>query len=423
VDLLLGERKLRLYAPVKNVHFSACHHYRVYTPFEVMKRYGLADYLADDLAPRPDGHREDDMAYADIHQYYLNITPAVLDRINHLKGHRYLRDKHGLFRTPPRTVFDADDSIQHTDVFNPRFTTLGSELPDGRKIEPGCIIHAEDSEGHIGEVWRDENDYPDGYFSVAQNMRKQRIYKMIIRAVSGCTVSNERLAKIFRGYGAKNVHVYPNCIMEEDYPQIRVRRPSDHVRILWQGGYSHFTDWNPLKDALAEVFRARPKARLVVWGMLFPGHHAIPKKQLEFIPWDRYGRFTFRLATIGHHINLAPLKRNTFNDCKTPIKWIESSAITTPAATLAADGPVYGGDAIKHGETGLLYETPEQFTEYLIELIDDASLRQKLAKRAHEDVWDRYEAGPHVKALYRWYLDLREKGERDVLDPPTLYPF
>jgi len=422
LQLVTNTRKLNLYAPCgSEARQSACHYYRTHTPFQTMRRLGLAKFTLDNLAPKPDGEREHDLAYADIHQYYLNIAPAVLQRINYFKQWKMLPDETGLRRLPPHMIFDADDSIQHVDVFNPKYVTLGTHLPDGTKLEPGAQIHAETADGQEVLVWEDGRTYPDGTLDVAANLRKLRLYKMIIRNAHGCTVSNERLANVYRGYGAKNVYVYPNCLSRLDYPEIRVRRPTDHVRILWQGGYSHFIDWNPLRDSLARVFRARPKARLVVWGMLFPGvHKAVPEKQLEFIDWDIYARFTFRLATIGHHINLAPLARNTFNDCKTPIKWLESSAITTPAATLASAGPVYGDEAITHGETGLLYNTPQEFEDYLIALIDDASLRNRLAKRAQEDVWDRYEAEPHVRKLYRFYMDMREREERE---PPGIPQF
>jgi glycosyltransferase involved in cell wall biosynthesis len=331
----------------------------------------------------------------------------VLERIKQFKTWEPTRDSTLTIRKPPQIIFDADDHIEYVDVFNPKYCTLGTRLPDGTIIKPGAQIHAEVADNEQVLLWEDGQTYPDGTFAVEENHKKIRRLKLIARGADGVTVSTEALAKVFRKYGAKNVHVFPNSLRDVDYPEIRVERPRNKVRILWQGGYSHFIDWHPLREALGNVFRARPNAELWIWGMLFPAvHREVPEKQLRFVPWMPYTKYTLRLATIGHHINLAPLADHPFNRTKSNIKWLESSAITRPAATLAADELPY--KCIEEGETGLLYKNPAEFEEKLLALIDDAALRQKLANNAHDAVWDGWDAAKTVRPLYRYYMNMRE---------------
>lgn len=405
----LEGRTLKIYAPSGDLDRSACSYYRQATPLRTLAQLGLAHFVVDN-GRMPEHDRQQNLAYSDLHLYYLQVSRGVLDRINQFRQWKPARDHTATLRKPPQVIFDADDHIEYCDVFNPKFVTLGTTLPDGTRLQPGARIHADLDDGTNVLLWEDGAEYDDGTFDLQRNLKRLRQYKMIIRQADGVSTSTENLARVFRRYGAKNVYVFPNSLRRCDYPYIPIERPANKVRILWQGGYSHFGDWHPIREAMGQVLQDRPHAELVVWGMLFPSlQKACPPKQLKFIDWLPYQKYTFRLATIGHHINLCPLARGEFNDTKSPIKYLESSAITRPATTLAAAGPVYG-PAIEDGETGLLFDfsNPQDFYEKLIALIDDASLRQRLASRAHEQVWDVWPAEKHVRNLYRWYADMRE---------------
>ena len=405
---LLGLKPLSLYTLCRNGEGSACSYYRVLTPWRTMNELGLTKHVIDEACNfTTEEQRQQDICYSDIQLYYLIIDQMVLARIKEFASWKPARDETFTIRKPPQVIFDADDHIEYVDVFNPKFCVLGTRLADGTSMKKGARVHAELDGGENIVLWEDGMTYPDGPFDAEGNQRKLRRMKLIARSAAGVSVTCEELAKVYRRYGCKNVHIFPNSLRDVDYPEIKVERPKNKVRILWQGGYSHFIDWHPLREALGRVFRARPNAEFVVWGMLFPSvHREVPEKQLKFIPWGPYTKYTQRLATIGHHINLCPLADHPFNRTKSNIKWLESSAITRPAATLAADEPPYR--CIEDGETGLLYKTPKEFEEKLIALIDDAALRQTLAKNAHQAAWDGWNAENTVKPLYRWYMDIRE---------------
>ncbi len=403
----------RVYAPYQDLDGSACSYYRIATPLRTMQEMGLAKFFNDRGFAMPEDKRIEEMSGADIQLYYLLLDKAINERVQAYREHRKQKDMFGASPRAPKIVFDSDDNIEFVDIFNPKFNTLGTRLPSGQVIKKGEAVNVtlDDDQPDL-EVWRDGLEYPDGPFDVEHNLKKIDMYREIIRDADGVTTTTDTMKDLFFSYGAKNIHVFPNSLRSVDYPAFKVPRPRNKVRILWQGGYSHFVDWHPIRLALGRVFRARPNAELVVWGMLFPAiHREVPEGQLVSVPWGPYSKYTLRLATIGHHINLAPLARNKFNDCKSPIKVMESAATSRPAVTLAADGPVYGPH-IEHGKTGMLYdpENPDDFEEKLIGMIDDIAQCDAMAEAAREYWWDTHDATKTVLPLWRWYRELKESS-------------
>jgi hypothetical protein len=123
-------------------------------------------------------------------------------------------------------------------------------------------------------------------------------------------------------------------------------------------------------------------------------------EQCFYDGWVDPQAYTLRLSTLNHDINLCPLRENPFNEAKSAIKWYESSAICKPAVTLAkAFGPFL---EIEDNVTGLLYKTPEEFETKLSGLIEDASLRQRLAFASSEWVHEHRDIRKTVLPLGQW---------------------
>jgi glycosyltransferase involved in cell wall biosynthesis len=337
-----------------------------------------------------------DVLNANFHLYYSRSSRALIAQIRHFQRERAAR------RKAPIVIYDSDDHVDMLSIWNPRFVTLGSRLPDGTKMCPGDRIEVAYEDENI-VLWEDGAVYPNNeQMDVAKNLALMNLLKIMARACDGVTASTEYLANVYRGYGCKNVYTFPNSLLEEDYPEIHPRRPK-RVTILWQGGHSHYEDWLTILEPLRIVCESRPEVRVLIWGQDFPAvKRSVPERNYEYMPWLPYNKYTYRLATLGHHINICPLVDNEFNRAKSAIKWMESSAITHPAATLAANVGPYA-EAIKHGETGMLYSSPNEFVDMLIELIDSASLRRSLGRRAHEDVWDTYHIARTAPGLGEWY--------------------
>jgi hypothetical protein len=165
-----------------------------------------------------------------------------------------------------------------------------------------------------------------------------------------------------------------------------------------------------IRDPLKNVMRKYPQAKFISFGQEAPVMNrwfAEFKDRFEYIPWVDPDAYTYRLSIIGHDINLCPLRASEFNEAKSAIKWYESSAISRPAATLAgAFGPFL---EIEDGQTGMLYESPAEFEAKLGQLIEDATLRQRLAQNAKDWVHEHRDIRKNVPALIAW---MRETSDR-----------
>lgn len=90
---------------------------------------------------------------------------------------------------------------------------------------------------------------------------------------------------------------------------------------------------------------------------------------------------------MGIDISVGPLADNDFNKCKSNIKWLESSM--AGAAFIGSN--VYPYEmSIKHGKTGFIAKTKNQWVKYISWLIDDDGRRNEMAKAAKEEVLKKY---------------------------------
>jgi glycosyltransferase involved in cell wall biosynthesis len=85
----------------------------------------------------------------------------------------------------------------------------------------------------------------------------------------------------------------------------------------------------------------------------------------------------------------------------------ESAAIWKPAATIAQRWAAYR-DEIIEGETGLLFDTPEELETKLGGLIEDAKLRQTLASNAKDWIKTHRDAKKIMLRLFQKWSEVRE---------------
>ncbi|MFT8808939.1 glycosyltransferase [Gluconobacter sp.] len=183
----------------------------------------------------------------------------------------------------------------------------------------------------------------------------------------------------------------------------RVQTGDGLVRIGYAtGSRTHQRDFAPICPSVAEVLHQRPEARLVLFRE--PDTHRPILIMEEFpslipvqdqIEWrdmvplnelqDEFARFD---------ISIAPLETgNVFCEAKSEIKFFE--AALSGAATIASPtGPFRR--IIHHGETGLLADSPTEWHDALIALIDSPERRIRMARDAyHSILWP---FGPQAQA-------------------------
>ncbi|WP_456306183.1 glycosyltransferase [Gluconobacter japonicus] len=200
------------------------------------------------------------------------------------------------------------------------------------------------------------------------------------------------------------VHILPNTYDNNTLRRSRLnRRLREGLHLSAAGdtliriGYAtgtrtHQRDFAIAAPSIAYVLSQRPNVRLVLFrekasqsSMLlleeFPEFQNL-SSQIEWretVPLpdlpDEFGRFD---------ISIAPLEvGNVFCEAKSEIKFLEAS-LAGSASIVSPTGPFKR--LVRHGETGLLAATPEEWTAALFSLVDDPERRQRMARDAYHDV-------------------------------------
>jgi len=398
-------------------------YYRIRVPMAWMENLGYTQGYID----RGEGGEDDIAAMftADVDLFYSTVGRSTLYQMQVINAMEAKKIQDGSLHHPPTIIWDCDDNSDFVHPYNSAFATQGvRHYPSGDFLEPGEMLTSPDSKGKEHILWEDRvTRSGDAVFDIERNLAEMKVRHRIIREATGVTVSSPSLASYMRQViGQKNVYVFPNTVVPQDYEEYPIVKDPDEVRVLWQGGMSHFIDWYPLREAIASVFQKYPKAKLVLWGEKFDWiSDMIRPEQLEYHVWTDYAAFKLKRGLLRIDINLCPLADNPFNWGKSAIKWYESVVWKRPEATLA--GNVLPYREIRDGETGLLYSTPEEFAYKLGVLIEDAQLRQRLGAAAKEWVFANRTPDKTIPGLFEFYAECRARttqGKTRRIVQPTL---
>jgi glycosyltransferase involved in cell wall biosynthesis len=248
--------------------------------------------------------------------------------------------------------------------------------------------------------------------------------QQLILASDLCTCTTRELARDLRVY-QKAVHVLPNGFDEAAHrlsrQLVRARRAAEGdglVRLGYAGGTrTHQMDFQVMAGPLARVLRERPETRLVLFqdpiyrtGQVdieeFPELAGL-QSQIEWrdmVPLVELPRELARFA-----INLAPLQvGNPFCEAKSELKYFEAALVDVPTVA-SPTGPLRR--AIRHGATGLLADTKDEWYAALLGLVDDPALRTRLARAAYYDVL--WPFGPQKRTAAMVSLLHQHRGRRE----------
>jgi glycosyltransferase involved in cell wall biosynthesis/SAM-dependent methyltransferase/uncharacterized protein YbaR (Trm112 family) len=167
----------------------------------------------------------------------------------------------------------------------------------------------------------------------------------------------------------------------------RRNEPNDGlIRIGYASGtLTHQRDFAAAAPALAAVLRDHPSARLVLFRGAtdlaeFPELREL-EAQIEWrerVPVEELPREYARFD-----INIAPLEvGNRYCEAKSELKFFEAALAGVP--TIASPTQPFR-DAIRHGETGLLAATEDDWRACLTQLISGPELRRRMADAAYRD--------------------------------------
>lgn len=237
-----------------------------------------------------------------------------------------------------------------------------------------------------------------------------------IRQADGITTTNDYLAKRYRflRIGKRGIDIIPNYVYGAFWLRGIPKKIHNTIRIGYVGGNSHVDDLKILINPLRRIMIEHPEVQFVTMGT---GGNSSKED-----PWVEYnnGQDVFKdlpagrrqhylgaqmlmypdkLKGLGIDIGVAPVLDNKFTRSKTPIKWMEYASIKVPSV---CQDFLYSS-VVEHGVNGYLAKTEEDYYTYLKELVVDAQLRNRMGKRAYQDLLDQHLMENHADQWEKIY--------------------
>lgn len=231
------------------------------------------------------------------------------------------------------------------------------------------------------------------------------------------TVTTPYLAEHYKKYN-HNVKILPNYLDFMWWGQPWKAQNRGQIRVGWMGSTSHHEDLIWIAPIIKELVKQH-NIKFVYCG--YGGKRGIYGKELfgdipannrEYVGGVPLEYWPQKSKSLGLDIGIAPLIDDEFNSHKSPIKYFEYSANGVPG--VYADNVVYR-DTVKHGTTGFLAKTQDEWIKYLSELITNTELRAKMTINAYADVLDNYSLSDHYKKWLDVYQEvINERASRST---------
>ena len=130
---------------------------------------------------------------------------------------------------------------------------------------------------------------------------------------------------------------------------------------------------------------------------------ALKIEQKDFEPACAFERYQEILRSCD--IGLLPLNPTACNVGKSDLKFLECAG--QGVAVLAS--PTVYEKSIVNGQTGLIYRSTGEFESGLSTLIENQTLRRRLAANAYDWVRKHRLLAQHYRARHTWYLRMRAR--------------
>lgn len=201
------------------------------------------------------------------------------------------------------------------------------------------------------------------------------------------TVSTGKLKETLLDFN-ENIQVLPNYLDDNLWHFRKSHKPGADdkpVVIGYMGSASHSPDLEMIAPVLLELLeKYGERLQFHVWGTELPETlRDQPRISWTPAPTNNYREFAAYFQQQQADIFVAPLADNLFNRCKSGLKYLEYSALGTPGVYSNLDG--YAG-LITDGEDGFLAESPAEWKENLVRLIEEPALREQMGAKARHTV-------------------------------------
>jgi glycosyltransferase involved in cell wall biosynthesis len=293
-----------------------------------------------------------------------------------------------------KIVVDFDDDIFNVSPFSPHYEEHGLE-------EVTVQINGEEK-----KLWEDGVN-----FNIEENKKNISTLKAAVALADMVTVTTPILAEAYKQYN-DNVVDLPNCIDLNLWRPLDLK-PKDEIRLFWAGGSSHYEDWCLLSTVIPEIMDKYKNVKLVLLGMKFDGTlSGIDKDRIEFHPWVHTSAYPYKVAGLNPTIGVIPLVDNEFNRAKSPLKWLEMSALGVPCVTSLVSP--YKEIATENNGVFIKNNSASGWVRGISLLIEDAILRAKMGGYAQRYVEKNFDAKKNAHLWTDAYMTLLEEKKEAV---------
>jgi GT2 family glycosyltransferase/glycosyltransferase involved in cell wall biosynthesis len=218
------------------------------------------------------------------------------------------------------------------------------------------------------------------------------------------SASTSRLCEYLRTFNP-NVALLPNYLNDQIW---RLRQPKSvnaqrsPIIIGYMGSNTHEHDLELISPALLEVLnRYGNRVVMKFWGLKPPEIlQQLPNVQWIPLAIYDYAEYASNLSAQDCDIALVPLESQPFNRSKSPLKYLENSALGLPGVYSAV--PPYE-EIVVHGENGLLAASLQDWEKNLSQLIEDPHLRYEIASRAQQTLQQGWLLSQNTVSLQAFY--------------------
>jgi hypothetical protein len=327
-------------------------------------------------------------------------------------------------------------NIPNVPVDQAKVLIVQRQLPDAEASWQETIDRLHQKGWAVIAEW---DDHPD-LFAPSVRANFDKVPWGSVRLADGVQTSTETLAKVIRkvrldgqsgalhrslrsipGSTIDDVVVFENCLLE--LPQERSREDrffAKHSEApLATGGHSpmiFFGALNRTTEALELIAAINPILEQFTNAAITILHD---RKVFDAISVTRK-RFIQRLSYIDYHkllnscdIALLPLEAHHANACKSDVKWVECAA----NQVLCIASPTVYSDSIRHGQTGLIAQTYDDFAKHLREMLDQPTEILRMTELARREILEKRLLYRSIESRVGWYegvwasMKVSEKAE------------
>lgn len=223
------------------------------------------------------------------------------------------------------------------------------------------------------------------------------------------TVTTEKLAEHYRQFH-DNVVILPNYMDYLWWGKPVEQRTRGKIRLGWAGSLSHREDLMMIAPVIEKITSDMPNVKFVYCGAggkkgiygeeIFKNVPANQREYVQGVPLEYWPK---KSKALGLDVAIAPLLDDEFNAGKSSIKYYEYAANGVPG--VYSDTVVYH-DYVKHGKTGYLATTQEEWFEYIMQLIMDEHVRREMSVEAYKHVFNNYNLDDHYMKWVKAYQSI-----------------